>query len=101
MDGFTALADPTRRTIVEMLAEGELDAGSIADRFDVSRPAVSRHLRVLRDAGIVMARTDAQRRVYALRPRGLADVETWVDRHREFWSDRLAVLERIIEEEKT
>ena len=66
MDTFTALSDPTRRQIVESLALGESSFGELADQFDMSRPAVSQHLKVLREAGIVSARADAQRRIYRL-----------------------------------
>jgi DNA-binding transcriptional ArsR family regulator len=89
MDGFSALADPTRRRIVELLAAGAMDAGSLAAEFDVSRPAVSRHLRVLREAGLVRARSEAQRRIYEIDGSGLDEVAAWVDRYRTFWADRL------------
>jgi DNA-binding transcriptional ArsR family regulator len=72
---FTALADPTRRRIVELLAAGERTAGEIADEFPVSRPAISRHLRVLRDTGLVNYREEAQRRVYTLDPTPLAALD--------------------------
>src|SRR5579884_2974416 len=75
MKALEALADPTRRRIVELLAAGELEAGAIAERFDVSRPAVSRHLRVLREAGLVRSRPAAQRRLYSLDPAPLAEIE--------------------------
>jgi DNA-binding transcriptional ArsR family regulator len=98
-DAFTALADPTRRRIVELLRDGELDAGAIADEFDISKPAISRHLRVLRTARVVSVRPDAQRRVYALRPGGLEELGALVDRHRTFWRDRLDDLQSFVEEE--
>jgi DNA-binding transcriptional ArsR family regulator len=88
-----ALADPTRREIVELLADGELDAGSIAERFPVSRPAVSRHLRVLREAGLVRVRPEAQRRLYALDPAPLAELDAWLERYRAFWGNRLDALD--------
>jgi DNA-binding transcriptional ArsR family regulator len=88
-----ALADPTRRRIVELLADGELEAGSIAAQFPVSRPAVSRHLRVLREAGLVRARGEAQRRVYSLDPAPLAEVDAWLSRYRGFWTNRLDALD--------
>jgi DNA-binding transcriptional ArsR family regulator len=88
-----ALADPTRRRIVELLAAGDLEAGSIAANFPVSRPAVSRHLRVLREAGLVRARSEAQRRVYSLNPTPLAEVEEWLSRYRMFWTNRLDALD--------
>jgi DNA-binding transcriptional ArsR family regulator len=88
-----ALADPTRRTIVELLADGELDAGQIAARFPISRPAVSRHLRVLRELDLVHVRVDAQRRVYSLEPAPLAELDAWLGRYRGFWENRLDALD--------
>lgn len=99
MDGFTALADPTRRRIVELLASGPRDAGSLASEFDVSRPAVSRHLRVLREAGLVRAHSEAQRRIYDIEASGLDEVAAWVDRYRTFWADRLDRLEQTAKEQ--
>jgi DNA-binding transcriptional ArsR family regulator len=93
VQAFAALADPTRRRIVEMLAARELAAGDIARRFDMTAPAVSQHLRLLRDAGLVRVRRDAQRRIYALDPAGLAELDAWLSRYRRFWHDRLASLE--------
>lgn len=90
---FDALADPTRRRVLELLSEGELSAGEIAAAFTVSRPAVSRHLRLLREAGLVRARREAQRRVYGLDPAPLQEVDAWLQRHRRFWPDRLDALE--------
>jgi DNA-binding transcriptional ArsR family regulator len=90
MDAFAALADPTRRRIVEMLAERELAAGDIARRFDMTAPAVSQHLKILRSAELVRVRNDAQRRMYALEPRGLAGLDEWLARYRHFWNDRLS-----------
>jgi DNA-binding transcriptional ArsR family regulator len=82
MDAFAALADPTRRRIVEMLAERELAAGEIARRFDMTPPAVSQHLKILRNANLIRVRSDAQRRLYALEPQGLTDLDTWLTRYR-------------------
>jgi DNA-binding transcriptional ArsR family regulator len=93
MDALAALADPTRRRIVELLAERERDAGEIASHFAVSRPAVSRHLRVLREHGLVHARGEAQRRIYSLDPRPLAEVDAWLERYRGFWTNRLDALD--------
>jgi len=90
---LSALADPIRLQIVEMLAERERDAGELASAFPVSRPAVSRHLRVLRQAGLVQVRPEAQRRVYVLDPRPLEDLAQWLDRYRQFWGQRLDALE--------
>lgn len=92
-NALEALADPTRRAILELLADGEQDAGSIAIRFPVSRPAVSRHLRVLREAGLVRVRPEGQRRLYALEPAPLAELDEWLDRYRSFWANRLDALD--------
>ena len=96
MDTFTALSDPTRRRIIESLALGESSFGDLADKFDMSRPAVSQHLKALREAGIVTARADAQRRIYRLTEHGLDDVEAWLGRVREFWNQRLDKLEELL-----
>jgi DNA-binding transcriptional ArsR family regulator len=99
MDVFGALADPTRRHIVELLARrGELTAGELASRFDSARPTVSRHLRVLREAGVVKTRASAQERHYRLEPQALEKVESWIARHRRYWTERLGALERHLEE---
>lgn len=98
MDTFTALADPTRRQIIESLAAGETSFGELADRFEMSRPAVSQHLKVLRDAGIVASRADAQRRIYRLTDDGFDEVEAWLGKVREFWSQRLDRLETLLGE---
>jgi DNA-binding transcriptional ArsR family regulator len=96
MDTFTALSDPTRRRIIESLALGESSFGDLADKFDMSRPAVSQHLKALREAGIVTARADAQRRIYRLTDHGLDDVEAWLGRVRAFWNQRLDKLEELL-----
>ena len=98
MDTFTALADPTRRRIIESLAAGETSFGDLADKFEMSRPAVSQHLKVLRDAGIVTARADAQRRIYRLNDQSLDEVDAWLGTVREFWSQRLDRLEQLLDE---
>lgn len=98
MDTFTALADPTRRQIIESLAARETSFGALADNFDMSRPAVSQHLKVLRDAGIVTARADAQRRIYSLTDDGFDELEAWLGKVREFWSPRLDKLETLLGE---
>lgn len=82
MLALAALADPVRREIVELLAAGEVGAGEIAERFPVSRPAISRHLRVLREAGLVTSEVRAQRRVYRLERAPLAALDAWLDRFR-------------------
>jgi DNA-binding transcriptional ArsR family regulator len=87
------LADPTRRTIVELLSQGDLSAGELAAHFSTSRPGISRHLRVLRGHGLVRVRAEAQWRLYSLDPEPLADLEAWLARHRSCWSQRLDALE--------
>ena len=98
MDTFTALADPTRRQIIESLAHGETAFGELAEQFDMSRPAVSQHLKTLRQAGLVDARADAQRRIYRLTDHGLDELEAWLDRVRSFWTPRLDQLQRVLAE---
>lgn len=88
-----ALADPTRLRIVELLAERERSAGEIAAGFASSRPAVSRHLRVLRELGLISCRTVAQRRIYRLEPGPLQELALWVERWRPFWANRLDALD--------
>ena len=86
-DGLGALSDPTRRAIFERLAEGPRSVGELADGLPVSRPAVSQHLRVLKDAGLVFDRPDGTRRLYQLDPDGVGALRTYVDR---FWTQALA-----------
>lgn len=100
MDTFYALADPTRRHIVETLAAGEQAFGDLADRFEMSRPAVSQHLKVLRDAGIVVARADAQRRIYRLTGNALNELDAWLDKVRSYWNPKLDQLAAVLEDEK-
>ena len=96
---LSALADPTRQRIVEMLAERELSAGSIAKRFDMSAPAISQHLKVLRDAKLVRVRADAQRRIYALDPTGFDEMDEWLTRIRRFWRGKLDLLEQALRDD--
>ena len=99
MEVFEALADPTRRRIVELLAEEERSVGDLASHFLSSRPAISKHLRVLREAGVVDSRGEAQRRIYRLEPAALGEAEGWLARHRTFWEQRLDALEARLREE--
>lgn len=98
METMEALADPTRRRIVEMLAEHDRSAGEIGAAFTISQPAVSKHLRVLREAGLVRSRGEAQRRIYRLDPEPLEDVEAWLRNCRRFWTQRLDRLEQHLKE---
>ena len=93
MKALEALADPTRRRIVEILAEGERSAGDLASHFETSRPGVSRHLRVLREQGLVHARDAGRRRLYSLDPEPLAELDEWLARYRSFWTNRLDALD--------
>lgn len=99
MLAFDALSDPTRQRIVEMLAARELSAGAIADAFDVSAPAISQHLKVLKDAKLVRVRAEAQRRIYALDPTGFEELDDWLARIRRFWRGKLDLLDRVLKEE--
>lgn len=92
MDTFEVLADPIRRRIVELLAVRDRPAGEIASKFDVSGPAISRHLRVLRDNGVVTYRRDGQRLVYRLRPQPLMEADAWMRKNVEAWQRRFAAL---------
>lgn len=87
-----AMADESRRTLLESLADGPATAGELAELLPIARPGVSRHLRVLREAGLVEVRQEAQRRIYALRPAALSDVDEWLDRYRRLWEQRLDAL---------
>jgi DNA-binding transcriptional ArsR family regulator len=87
-----ALADPSRRSIVARLARGPVTAGELAAMFPIARPGVSRHLRVLREAGLVEVRAEAQRRVYSLRADPLAEIDAWLGTYRVLWEQRLDAL---------
>jgi len=87
-----ALADDNRRTLLEALADGPASAGELAAMLPIARPGVSRHLRVLREAGLVDVHPDAQRRVYELRPEPLAEADEWLGRYRGLWTQRLDAL---------
>lgn len=93
MEALAALADPVRRELVELLAHGEVAAGELAARFPVSRPAISRHLRVLREAGLVTVRAEGKRRLYALDPRPLRELDDWLEPYRDLWAQRLDALD--------
>ena len=94
MQSLLAIADPTRRRIVELLAVRERTAGELVKEFDMSAPAISQHLNVLRDAGLVKTRAEGQSRIQALNPEGFDDLEAWLQKTRSIWSSRLDALER-------
>jgi DNA-binding transcriptional ArsR family regulator len=93
---LAALADPTRQRIVALLAAGALSSGEIADRFDLSPPAISQHLKTLKEARLVSMRPDKQKRIYSLDPDGVTEVSDWVARIQAFWNPRLDALEAIL-----
>jgi DNA-binding transcriptional ArsR family regulator len=96
VEAFDVLGEPVRRRILELLADGEQPAGAVGaavqEEFGISQPAVSQHLRVLRENRFVSVRPDGTRRLYAVRPDGLRDVDEWVDRFRRFWTPPLDAL---------
>ena len=94
MQSLLAIADPTRRRIVELLAVRERTAGELVQAFDLSAPAISQHLNVLREAGLVVTRAEGQSRIQALNPEGFDDLEAWLQKTRSIWSSRLDALER-------
>jgi DNA-binding transcriptional ArsR family regulator len=98
---FDVLAEPQRRRILDLLRDGEQPVGDLVDRLEISQPGVSKHLRVLRDAGLVSVRPDGQRRLYGLRPEGLAEVDRWLAPYRQLWGRRLDALERHLDQEET
>jgi len=87
-----ALADENRRTVLEILRDRPASAGELAEALPIARPGVSRHLRVLREAGLVDVRQDAQRRIYTLRPEALIEVDDWLTGYRQLWQNRLDAL---------
>jgi DNA-binding transcriptional ArsR family regulator len=96
---FSALADPTRRAIIARLAAGEATVGEIAQPFDISGPAISRHLRVLEEARLIERKIQARWRVLSLRRERLAEAEAWIDEMREFWTKGFDRLEALLEKD--
>ena len=91
---FEVLAEPTRREILDLLRERDRSVGELVEQIPISQPGVSRHLRVLRDAGLVNVRVDAQRRIYGLRAQPLSEVDAWLGPYRRLWADHLDALEQ-------
>jgi DNA-binding transcriptional ArsR family regulator len=96
---FSALADPTRRAVLDLLRKGSQPAGQIASAFPVSRPAISKHLRLLRKAHLVEERREGRHRVYQLNPEPLRAVDAWLEQYRVFWQANLASLKTFVEAE--
>jgi DNA-binding transcriptional ArsR family regulator len=97
MDAATAISDPIRRRVLELVRDDELPAGALAAEFDVSRPAVSRHLRVLREAGLLVERRAGRQRLYRANPEPLAELRSWLDA---YWAGRLGQLRDLAEKEE-
>jgi DNA-binding transcriptional ArsR family regulator len=95
---YAALAEPSRRRILDLLRDGERSVSDLVARLDLSQPGVSKHLRVLREAGLVEVRPDGRRRWYGLRAQPLAEVDQWLEPYRAYWTDQLDALERHLEE---
>ncbi|MBP2179149.1 ArsR/SmtB family transcription factor [Amycolatopsis magusensis] len=94
---FEVLAEPRRREILDLLRAGERPVGELVDRLTLTQPTVSKHLKVLREAGLVEVRQDAQRRWYRLCPEPLAEIDAWLAPYRALWNSRLDALERHLE----
>lgn|SRR5512143_2500021 len=97
---FAALADPTRRAIIARLAKGEASVMELAEPFEMSQPAISKHLKVLERAGLVVRGRDAQRRPCRLAAKPLRDANAWIERYREFWEERFDALDDVLEDLK-
>jgi DNA-binding transcriptional ArsR family regulator len=98
---FYALAEPTRRDILELLANnGQLAASDIYENFEVSAPAISQHLKVLREADLVLMEKRAQQHIYNLNPGAMTEIETWIQKMTKNWNDRFNMLDKVLEEEK-
>jgi DNA-binding transcriptional ArsR family regulator len=95
---FDVLAEPTRRRILDLIRDEERPVNELVAKLDISQPGVSKHLRVLREAGLVEVRTDAQRRLYRVRPEPLAEIDEWLRPYRRLWAGRLDALERHLDE---
>jgi DNA-binding transcriptional ArsR family regulator len=98
MTAYAALAESSRRRILDLLRDGERSVNELVDRLELSQPGVSKHLKVLREAGLVEVRPDGKRRWYGLRAEPLAEVADWLEPYRKHWSARLDALERHLEE---
>lgn len=98
---FSALADPTRRSIIELIAtNGQLSATEVYDNFTVSHPAISQHLKVLREAELVHVEKNAQKRIYSLNPHSMHQIEEWIRRTTKYWDQRFGELDKVLDAEK-
>lgn len=94
---FELLADPTRRRVLDELRNGQCSVGMLAERLNMNQPAISKQLRVLREAGLASVQVDAQRRIYSLNPEGLREIDDWLVPYRAYWQDRLNAMERTLD----
>jgi DNA-binding transcriptional ArsR family regulator len=95
---FAIIAEPSRRAILSLLASSERSVGDIEERLRLPQPSISKHLKVLREAGFVESRVDAQRRVYRLKPEPLMEIDAWLEQFRRFWSLHIDALERHLDQ---
>ncbi len=101
MDMFSALGEPTRRNIIELLAaSGQLSSTDISNKFHISSPAISQHLKVLREANLVRVEKRAQQRIYSINPASVHELEDWIKKLTKLWEERYDALDRVLEEEK-
>ena len=99
-DVFQAIADPTRREIIQLLSKQSLNVNAVADNFDISRPAISRHVRILTECGLLVIRRQGRERYCQADLRKLKQVSDWTDRYREFWTKKLDALEEFLEKDR-
>jgi DNA-binding transcriptional ArsR family regulator len=100
IETFAALAEPNRYRIVELLRTGAKSVGDIGERLELAQPQVSKHLKVLKDAGLVEVEARAQQRLYELRPQSLRKLHGWLERYRRIWEERFDAMDEIVEEQK-
>lgn len=100
-DVFHAIADPTRRAILHMLAGKKMNLNAVADQFDISRPAISRHIKVLTECGMVIIKQEGRERYCIANPAPLSEVEAWMKTYKDFWADSLDALEEFLKKQRT
>lgn len=99
-DVFQAIADPTRREIIDLLAEKPLNLNSVADNFEISRPAVSKHIKILHECGLVIINKEGRERYCKANLQSLKDVSQWIDKYNHFWNEKLGTLRQFLENDK-
>ncbi|MFL9838821.1 metalloregulator ArsR/SmtB family transcription factor [Flavobacterium sp. ST-75] len=100
-DVFQAIADPTRREIINLLAQNELNLNAVADNFEISRPAVSKHIKILTECGLIVIKQQGRERYCRAELKKLKEVSEWTNRYREFWNEKLDALGSFLEDEQT